>query len=156
MTHFFILYWDTGCDIRKENAKISWKLLKKMVSFLQKKGLNIKCSLFEYGNDFYFEDSVKIKINLSYYERSKKINIALNHEINENIDYVGIMDSDLFFTEEQYDEIYEDVKKIETNNIFLTYNALDIEEDQRKQVIIDENINFDKLENIKCDLNWRH
>ena len=50
---------------------------------------------------FYFDDSVKIEMTLDYYERSKKINIALNHEINKEVRFVGIMDSDLFRDLEQ-------------------------------------------------------
>jgi predicted glycosyltransferase involved in capsule biosynthesis len=158
MTNIIILYWDTGCPIRNENTKISWSSTKKMVKNLKEKGLDITCTLFEYGKHFYFEDSIKIDMELGYYERSKKINIALNHQINENIRIVAIMDSDLFFIEEQYDEIYDHIKELESgsDNFFYTYNLLDLNEDERKEVIIDTDINTNKLKDIKSKLIWRH
>jgi hypothetical protein len=134
MTNIIILYWDTGCLTRNENTKISWRETKKMVKYLQDKGLDITCTLFEYGRNFHFEDSVKIEMDLDYYERSKKINIALNHEINNGVRFIAIMDSDLFFIEEQYDEMYTHIKELESgsDNFFYTYNLLYLNEDERK------------------------
>jgi predicted glycosyltransferase involved in capsule biosynthesis len=158
MTNIIILYWDTGCHVRNENTKISWRETKKMVESLKERGLNISCSLFEFGRKFYFDDSIKIEMDLDYYERSKKINIALNHEINNDVKFVGIMDSDLFFIEEQYDEIFDNVRELEINgdSKFFTYNLLDIDENQRKQVIVDSEIDLEILNNLKSDFVFRH
>jgi len=158
MTNIIILYWDTGCPIRNENTKISWKLTKRMVESLKERGLNITCSLFEFGQKFYFDDSVKIEMTLDYYERSKKINIALNHEINKEVRFVGIMDSDLFFIEEQYDEVFNDVRELENSSdtMFFTYNLLDLNEEQRREVIVNEDIDLEKLKDLKSKFEWRH
>jgi predicted glycosyltransferase involved in capsule biosynthesis len=162
MTNINILYWDTGCQSRKQNTMISWDLTKKMVDNLKNRGLEIQCFLFEFGENFQFEDSIKIETKLDFYERSKKINIVLNHPVNQDSKFLSIMDSDLFFIEEQYDEVYEDIKSLEEKNknhsTFFTYNLLDLDESQRNYVLDTESmtIDFEKLKEIKSDLAWRH
>jgi len=158
MTNIIILYWDTGCPIRNQNTKISWNMTKKMVKNLQDRGLDVICTLFEYGTTFHFDDSIKIEMSLDYYERSKKINIAINHEINNNVRFVAIMDSDLFFTEEQYDDVYDDIKRLEngSDNFFYTYNLLDLNESQRTLVIYNNEIDVNKLKLVNQELIWRH
>lgn len=158
MTNIIILYWDTGCPVRNENTKISWKHTKNMIEYLKEKGLNITCSLFEFGRTFHFDDSIKIEMDLNYYERSKKINIALNHETNNNVDFVGIMDSDLFFIQEQYDEVFDDVKELENsyNTKFFTYNLLDLDSEQRNEVVVNGDVDLEKLQILKPNFAWRH
>ena len=141
-----MLFWDMGCEFRNKNTKVSWNELKKMTEYLKSKNLNINCYLFEFGENFIFDDSIKIKMNLDYYERSKKINISLNHEINDGSDFISIMDSDTFFVEEDYDDLYKDFFEI-TNSQFpsvFTYNLLDVDEINRGKIIDNDKnlINF--------------
>lgn len=160
MTNINILYWDTGCPIRKQNTRISWSMTKKMVNTLKEKGLDLQCFLFEFGETFQFEDSIKINTKIDYYERSKKINIVLNHEVNQDSKFLSIMDSDLFFIEEQYDEVFNDIKSIESelNSTFYTYNLLDLNEPQRNYILNSESdsVDVEKLIEIKSSLTWRH
>lgn len=160
MINFNILYWDMGCEIRKQNAIISWKELKRMVNEFKSKGIQINCNLFEFGNEFIFEDSVKIDMNIDYYERSKKINMVINHVLNKDCDFISIMDSDLFFTENQYDKLLEDIKRIESKKekIFFTYNLLDINEKDREKIINLEDISLkhELIEQINQNCSWRH
>jgi len=160
MTNFCILYWDMGCEIRRQNSIISWKELKKMISKLRTKNLNINAYMFEFGNNFIFEDSIKITDPLEYYEKSKKNNLAINHPINDECDFIAIMDSDLFFSEEQYDMVFEHVQQLENNTekIFFTYNLKDINENERKSVIDFDSIDIipEKLEELKPNYSWRH
>lgn len=160
MTNINILYWDTGCSIRKQNTMVSWDMTKKMVNNLKERGLDIQCFLFEFGETFQFEDSIKIELKLEYYERSKKINVVLNHDVNKDSKFLSIMDSDLFFIEEQYDEVYNDIKSIENSSrsIFYTYNLLDLNENQRSYVLNTEfnSVDIEKLKESKDSLVWRH
>jgi predicted glycosyltransferase involved in capsule biosynthesis len=158
-----MLYWDTGCQIRKENTIISWIQLKKMVNYLKEKEVDVNCYLFEFGETFLFEDSIKLNVSLEFYEKSKKNNLIINHSINDNCDFLSIMDSDLFFVEEQYDMIYDHIKELETNKInktkvFFTYNLLDIYEQERLEILNLENleINKEKLDELKPRFIWRH
>jgi hypothetical protein len=160
MTNFIILFWDMGCPIRNQNTKISWMELKKLTDYLKSKNLDVNCFLFEFGKKFLFEDSIKIDLELEYYERSKKINIALKHEVNDNSKLFALMDSDLFFGPDQYDDIGKDILFLLTNkeSCFHTYNLLDIEEKNRKLILNSETetINFEKLNSVKNSLIWRH
>ena len=160
MTNINILYWDTGCSTRKQNTMVSWDLTKKMVNNLKNRGLDIQCFLFEFGENFEFEDSIKIETKLDFYERSKKINMVLNHPVNQESKFLSIMDSDLFFIEDQYDEVYNDIKSLENEkrSSFYTYNLLDLDDKQRTYVLNTESttVDFEKLKEIKESLVWRH
>ena len=160
MTNINILYWDTGCSTRKQNTMISWDLTKKMVTNLKNRGLDIQCFLFEFGESFQFEDSIKIETKLDFYERSKKINMVLNHPVNQDSKFLSIMDSDLFFIEEQYDEVYNDIKSLENErqSSFYTYNLLDLDDKQRSYVLNTDSltVDFEKLKEVMNLLSWRH
>jgi len=41
MTNFCILYWDMGCETRRQNAIVSWKELVKMTKYLREKGSKV-------------------------------------------------------------------------------------------------------------------
>lgn len=160
MTNFCILYWDMGCETRRQNAIVSWKELVKMTKYLRDKGLKFNAYMFEFGNNFIFNDSIKITDPLEFYEKAKKNNLAINHPVNDNCDFIAIMDSDLFFSEEQYDMVYDHIKELENskNKIFFTYNLMDIHENERKEVLELEKIelNVEKLEELKPKYSWRH
>lgn len=149
-----------GCEIRRQNAIISWKELKKMTKSLREKGLKFNAYMFEFGNNFIFDDSIKITDPLEYYEKSKKNNLAINHYVNDTCDFIAIMDSDLFFTEEHYQMIYDHIEELEISQqrIFFTYNLMDIHENERKEILDLEKyeINKDKLEENKSKFSWRH
>jgi len=160
MINFCILYWDMGCEIRKQNSIISWFELKKMTSYLKSKGLNINAYLFEFGNNFIFEDSIKIKDQLEYYEKSKKNNLAINHNLNDYSDFIAIMDSDLFFCENQYEMVYNHLTElIETEERkFFTYNLLDIHCEERNQIIDfkKNQLMYEKIDEFNAKYSWRH
>lgn len=149
-----------GCQIRKENSIISWKELKKLTDYLKKKGLDVNCYLFEFGKEFFFEDSIKIDYHLDFFEKSKKINQIINHEVNSKCNLFCLMDSDLFFSEKQYEEIYKHILDLSTTDqkIFFTYNLRDIDQTNRIEIINhkDTTINYDVLNNSEDKLSWRH
>lgn len=149
-----------GCETRRQNSILSWKELKKMTKYLRDKGLKLNAYMFEFGNNFIFDDSIKITCPLEFYEKSKKINLAIFHQVNDSCDFISIMDSDLFFSEDQYNMIYDHIKELENtqNKIFFTYNLMDIHETERKEVIDLKNfeLNIHKLEELKPKYSWRH
>ncbi len=111
-----------GCETRRQNAIVSWKELVKMTKYLREKGLKFNSYMFEFGNNFIFDDSIKITDPLEFYEKAKKNNLAINHPVNNTCDFIAIMDSDLFFSEEQYEMVYSHILEIEvtSNKMFLT------------------------------------
>jgi predicted glycosyltransferase involved in capsule biosynthesis len=149
-----------GCEIRKQNAIISWKELKKMINFFKEKQILVDCHLFEFGEEFTFDDSIKIKMKIDYYERSSKINIVINHELNKNSDFISIMDSDLFFVEDQYESLINDVRYLEEQKekIFYTYNLLDIDEYSRNEIIDHTtlSLNYNIIKKNTPRFSWRH
>lgn len=149
-----------GCEIRKENTTICWKELKKLTDNFKENGIDIKSYLFEFGENFIFEDSIKIDMKLDFYERSKKINVVINHEVNNDCDFISIMDSDTFFSPNQYEKLMKDILELETKNqrIFYTYNLLDINEHSRNFIIDFDavELKYEELEQHKDSFSWRH
>jgi len=160
MINLIILYWDMGCETRKQNTIVSWKQLKKLTYYLKNKGLNVNCYIFEFGENFIFEDSIKVNYTLGFFEKSKKINLVLNNPVNQFCKFIGIMDSDLFFHESQYNMLYEHIVELENSSkkIFFTYNLLDIHETERNKIINFETLDLqtDKLQNFTAKYSWRH
>lgn len=150
-----MLYWDDNDDIRKENVIISWNELKKLNNFLNNNGIKSNCYLYEFGNTFIFEDSIKINDNNEYYEKSKKINKILFNE-NSNNKLISIMDSDTFFDPNDYGELLENIKEIYKDNIFYTYNLWDFNEKNRKEIIDNNQINYFKFNKLKSLRISRH
>lgn len=153
--NFLMFYWDMGCEFRKQNTTICWNETKKITNYLRDKGLNISCYLFEFGKNSSFEDSIKIDMELDYFEVAKKRNICLNHPINNQTSHIAFIDSDLFFAPNQYDTIYNDIMLLQ-HNMYYAYNLIDIDENQRNNIIENNSINYDILENESKDYIWRH
>ena len=103
-----MLYWDNGDPIRLENTSFCWNKAKELVKFLNDENVASKANLFDFSEKNHFEDSIHIPLNEIYYQRSKKINFALNHEINNNTNIFSIIDSDCFFFKNYYNEFKED------------------------------------------------
>jgi len=78
-----MLFWDNGDPIRLENTKFCWYKAKELVSYLNKNSIPSKCNLFDFSLNKNIEDSIHIPLNEQYYQRSKKINFALNHQDND-------------------------------------------------------------------------
>jgi hypothetical protein len=160
MTNICIIYWDMGCEFRKQNSLVSWNQLKRMLKYLREKGLKMNAYIFEFGKEFVFNESIKMDYDLDYFEKSKKINLIMNHPVNSTCDYLAIMDSDTFFLEDQFDLIYNHIVEIEEKNEreFFTYNLLDIDKSEREQVIDFENHlpKFEIIKDLETKFSWRH
>ena len=149
-----------GCEFRRENSHVSWNQLKKLLKYLREKGIKVNAYIFEFGKDFHFTESIKMDYELDYFEKSKKINLIMNHPVNNSCDYLAIMDSDTFFSDEQFEMIHNHILEIEekNNNVFFTYNLLDIHEKEREQIINKEFFtpNLELVKELENKFTWRH
>lgn len=155
-----MLYWDNGDPIRMENTSFCWNKAKDLVKFLNDENVASKANLFDFSEKNHFEDSIHIPLNEIYYQRSKKINFALNHEININTNVFSIIDSDCFFFKDYYNEFKEDVISSFEKNLIYTYQLIDIPLDKR-ELFIDFKNNIEKFssveDNINCNnFSYRH
>lgn len=145
-----MLFWDNGDPIRLENTKFCWYKAKELVSYLNKNSIPSKCNLFDFSSNKNIEDSIHIPINEQYYQRSKKINFALNHQDNDS-DVFAIIDSDCYFHKSYFDEFKEDVFASYKDNAVLTYQLIDIPLEKRYQ-FIDFNLNLEKFEDVESNI----
>ena len=152
-------YWDGDCEFRRQNAKIAWNEIKKLVIFLRENEIDASCYLFEIGERFIFDDSIKIVFKSEYFDKCKRNNMMINHSINDGVELFMFSDADCFFSPSQYPEILADIQSISGNHKFFTYNLLDIEQNQKGDVFISEfDIDYIKLDEMNKNENfiWRH
>jgi len=145
-----MLFWDNGDPVRLENTKFCWIKAKELVSFLISKDIPSKAYLFDFSSNKNIDDSIHIPLNEQYYQRSKKINFALNHPEN-NSDVFAIIDSDCYFHKSYFDEFKEDILLSHNQNAVLTYQLIDIPLDKRYQ-FIDFNLNQEKYEDVESNI----
>ena len=145
-----MLFWDNGDPVRLENTKFCWNRSKDLVSFLNSNGIPSKCFLFDFSVNKNIDDSIHIPLNEQYYQRSKKINFALNHTENDT-DVFAIIDSDCYFHKSYYNEFKEDVVVSHEQNAVFTYQLIDIALEKRYQ-FIDFNLNNEKFEDIESNV----
>jgi len=146
-----MLFWHNGDEDRLENTIFCWNKAKELINFLNNNGLNAKCNLFDFSAKSNFNDSVHIPLNEKYYQRSKKINYALNHESNDS-DVFSIIDSDCYFNNSYYREFLEDILLSFRNNSVLTYQLIDIPREKRNDFIDFKNFT-EKFTDVKSNLN---
>lgn len=159
-----MIYWNNkGVDSkdREFNVKIAWSELKKMTKYL-KKHVDVSCYLFEFGDEFLFDDSIHIDFKSEYYNRSKRMNLTINYPINDNGDFFAFSDADLFFPPYEYENILNDILNLEKEkeHVFYTYNLIDINKNQVSEVInlqtLKVNYELLKTKFQKEEFKWRH
>lgn len=145
MIVFIMLFWDTNCQVRKRNAIVSWNELKKMVSYMKSNGIDCDHKMFEFGKDFIFEDSIKIEMDIDYFEKSKKVNIALNHPCIQSYRLCGLFDCDLFFKPDQYDQLINHINSLFKEITHMTFNLWDVSEQLSEEIILNYEIDYSKV-----------
>ena len=109
-----IPFWYSN-EERLYNLNITYKTLKHLQSYLTLNGLDVDVNVFEFSKDKqYFKDSVYIPI-YGNYEKSLKINTALQF-LNQNPpDIISFIDGDCFVDKKEYSKVL---------NTFQTFNPL--------------------------------
>lgn len=146
-----MLFWDNGDSVRLENTKFCWFKAKELNLFLNNNGIESRCNLFDFSKEKNIDDSIHIPLNELYYQRSKKINYALNYPEN-NSDVFAIIDSDCYFHKSYFDEFKQDIITSFKDNVVLTYQLIDIPLNKRYQ-FIDFNLNLEKFDNVESNIN---
>jgi hypothetical protein len=143
-----MLFWNNGDPVRLENTRFCWDKAKELINFLNFNNVPSKANLFDFSSENCFNDAIHIPLNEKYYQRSKKINFALNHEINNNSSVFSIIDSDCFFFKNYYEELKDDVISSYEKNLVYTYQLIDIPLERRYEFIDFEN-NVEKFNSIE-------
>jgi len=147
-----MLYWDNGDPIRAENTDFCWQKCKELTLWLTENNIPTKSFLFDFSESTRYSDSVHVPFNSKYYERSKKINYALNYSCNNDIDVFSIIDSDCYFDVSYYEGLKNDIISSFNNNEVLTYQLIDIPLEKRYQ-FIDFKERTTKYVNINDEIN---
>lgn len=145
-----MIFWDTGDPIRLENTKFCWNRAKHITEYFTNLGVESKAFLFDFSTNKVIDDAIHIPVNDPYYQRSRKINLALNYEHN-NSEIFGLIDSDCYFHKSYYEELKEDIIFSQKNNSFFTYQLIDIPLEKRYEFIDFEN-NSEKFDNVEENL----
>lgn len=124
---FNILFWK-GFDFenRLRNLEFSWYRLKKFVSYLKEKGIKSECLLFDFSEESLLQESIHMPYPNDVYKRSEKINqVLIYNKENYKPEIICVIDSDIFFEENQYDKLIEIITNLKDKKV-LVPNLSDI------------------------------
>lgn len=136
----FTVFWLNGNVERLRNATFSQINLKKLCEFLKRNGIDANFISFDFSIKKNFDYSVHIPYNPSQYHRSKKMNMSMDHLSKKyNSDIFCQFDSDIFLTEDKYDDFLNLLKTLKSDEFFIA-QVLDISEKSLP------NINFNTMD----------
>lgn len=145
--NFNICFWTFhDVDNRIRNTNFSWKCLKRFIDYAKNiPDLEIKCFLYDLSPKKRIEEAIHIPVEKVCYERSKKINLCIEHNyLYSKPDLICFLDSDVFFEENQYDKFINILRNFDKKT-FYTSRVLDIQNNLEvdfENLKIDENVNF--------------
>lgn len=131
-------FWTDGRkdSDRNRNTNYCWSELKKLKKYLQDKGLKIEANLFDFSEEKQIEDAIHHKFDKMDYKLAEKTNKIIEHNINQNVDVIMVMDGDLFFSPEDYSSLPPLLTSVRYGDI-ITFDA--------------QNVKFDNLKNFTKD-----
>jgi hypothetical protein len=118
---FNILFWE-GFDFenRLRNLEFSWYRLKKFVNHLKNINIVSECLLFDFSEEKILPESIHIPYPKGTYNRSEKINrVLLYNKDNYNPEIICVIDSDIFFEEDQYDKFINIIKNMKYKDVLV-------------------------------------
>jgi hypothetical protein len=118
---FNILFWK-GFDFqnRFDNLEFAWYRLNKFCEYAQTKNVEVKPLLFDFSEEKNLEDSIHIPYPNGEYKRSEKINRVLEYnETNYSPNLICIIDSDIFFEEDQYDKLLDIINNYDDDIVYV-------------------------------------
>jgi hypothetical protein len=136
----FTIFWSNDNEERLKNALFTQKKLKTLTSFIQKNKIDCNFTVFDFSQEKKIQESVHLPYDVTKYDRSKKMNIALKYiKETENPDIVCQFDSDIFITNDNFFNFLDLLKNIKNNQFFIA-NVLDIQKDSMQFVNFEKNI----------------
>lgn len=121
-----MLYWTDGLpdSTRTRNCKFTWQNLQRLEQYLKDSNVDIVCKLIDFSPTKIIEDCTEHDpYPLSVFKKSEKINKSLN---KSNSDFFGIIDSDAFISDDQYNTILELCNILKKSDVY-TFDLKDIE-----------------------------
>lgn len=139
-------FWTDGRDnsTREQNVFFTWNKLKKLSKFLNENGVDTNVVLYDYSPNKVHEEAVHIPYELNQFQKSKKINQIIK---DNNSHYIFFFDCDVFFDEEDYNDVLQLIKNADENQIY-TFDLAKLEKEDSEYVRKGGKIN-------KEHTNWR-
>jgi predicted glycosyltransferase involved in capsule biosynthesis len=140
--NFNICFWEfKDFENRLRNTKFSWQMMKEFIEFCKTKGLDFSCYLFDFSKNKNFNDGIHLPLSEISYERSKKLNLAIEWNfINDKPEYVCFLDADVFFLKNEYEAIILQILELNSNE-FITSGVYDFPNNEsvdfEKNLLID-------------------
>jgi len=130
----FSIFWSNDNEERLKNATFSHKKITTLKNFIQKNQIKCEYIIFDFSVEKKIDGAIHMPYDLNKYERSKKMNIALDY-INKNLnpDIICQFDSDIFITNNDFFKFIDLVKNIQKNDFYIA-NVLDIQKESMSLV----------------------
>lgn len=119
-------FWDDNQpnSTRIRNVNFTWDRLKKFTQFLNQKGVDAKCFLYDFSERKIIEDSIHIPYPDGVYKKAEKTNIILKQQ--KNYDFFLMIDCDAFFNEDDYENMFNIISELSLGDI-ITFDLAKLE-----------------------------
>jgi hypothetical protein len=136
-------FWTDGLkeSNREKNVFFTWEKLKNLSKFLNQNGVSNNVVLYDYSPQKIHKESIHIPYELNLFKKSKKINQIIND--NNNCHYIFFFDCDVFFDDQDYNDVLKLINNANENQIY-TFDLAKLEKENSEYVRdggkIDKNI----------------
>jgi SAM-dependent methyltransferase len=120
-----MLFWDNGDQDRYNNIHFTWPQLKKLTKYLNEKGVNSTCTLYDFSETktIKIDEAIHIPTPKGDFKKSWKINRVI--EKSQDSTFFSLFDSDAFFCEADYSRVYNLLLDIHHDSFFV-FNLYDL------------------------------
>lgn len=141
---FAITTWNETKE-REENFKFSTQHLKKLISFLEKNGVECSLHLYCFGKKNLLNDSNHVNLEALHYHRSFKINYVIKDIIKNKLepDIFCCVDADIFILERNFLNLLDYIKNTNFKCNYLTAQWYD--SSHREDFDFNTNIHVDNI-----------
>lgn len=105
---------------RIRNLEYCYPKMKDLSNYLNSKGLDSVCKVYDFSPDKIFEHSEHRPYGPNEYKKAEKTNLIIRE--NQEFDYIFMFDIDTFFVESDFDKVFNIVNNIPKRKLY-TFDA---------------------------------
>jgi carbamoyltransferase len=108
-----MLFWTDGLEnsTRERNVNFTWNYLKNMTRYLQSRGVECKCTLYDYSPEKLMNEAIHIPYPLGTFKKAEKLKAIIDSLSDE--EYVCNVDSDVFVHKSEWDGLFNIITNLD-------------------------------------------
>lgn len=124
---------------RLRNTHYCFPKLIELSEFLKTKGINCVAKLYDFSPEKIIDFAEHRPYNLGEYKKAEKTNLIINE--NLEFDYIFMFDTDTFFSDPDYESVYELIRNISYGKI-ITFDLAKLDNETIPKIENGEKVDF--------------